>query len=122
MGYSCAAKASMVHSALLKELKKTDPTDQTQNVWISPVDRAKFMEERGRENADGAITGTVFRFMLDGQHIRKAGSYRIEPDGKITRFPGTQAKQREAAEAAGKAEYERVYGRIPSDLLVGTNT
>ena len=108
MGYSCAAKASMVHSALLVELQKADPSERSSNVWTFKGE--KYMEERGRENGDGAITGTVSRF-LPNDRVRRAGGYRIDPDGKIVRFPGSSKAQREAAEKAGLAEFHRIYGQ-----------
>ena len=47
----------------------------------------------GKENYDGAITGTVWKFQKDtseiseNSYIKKAGSFRINPNGFIKRFP-----------------------------------
>lgn len=57
----------------------------TQNVYKSE-DGTRFMWERGnREHADGAITGQTWRFVPGG--ITRAGSWRIEPDGSVSRWP-----------------------------------
>jgi hypothetical protein len=42
--------------------------------------------EIGREQADGSITGKVWRETGDG-FVMPAGSFKISPDGKIVRFP-----------------------------------
>jgi len=62
--------------------------------------RAVFKEERfwerGRENRDGAITGEIFAL---GHHAcRKVGTFRINAEGKVVRWPGTNKWQRELAE------------------------
>jgi len=44
-----------------------------------------FFEVSRKEHADGAITGSIFE-MVPPQNARRAGSFRIEPDGRISRF------------------------------------
>ena len=46
----------------------------------------------GREQSDGAITGSVYLLLdnpdMEGQYLAyKKGSFRIEPSGIATRFP-----------------------------------
>lgn len=60
--------------------------DQSGNTWIH--DGLKYFYEIGRKNDDGAITGTVYAFLSNGM-ASSAGTFRIEPNGKITRFPRT---------------------------------
>jgi hypothetical protein len=100
----------MVLNAVVAELQKADPTERASNVWTA--NGQKYMEERGRENEDGAVTGTVFLiYEKDGQsYLRRAGGYRIDPEGKVVRFPTTTKAQREAAEKAGAAEYQQTFG------------
>jgi hypothetical protein len=44
--------------------------------------------EIGREHEDGAVTGTVFKpYLQDPGRVVRTGSFRIEPSGKVTRFP-----------------------------------
>jgi hypothetical protein len=45
------------------------------------------MFETGREQHDGAIVGQVWKYLPDGQHVKRAGSFRIEGDGTVTRAP-----------------------------------
>lgn len=104
MGYSCTAKASYVMQALERAIC----THGSSNVFINLPH--KYMFECGRENSDGAITGTVMVF-LDNDHVRKVGSYRIEPDGTITRFYGTSAKERKTAMEAGLARFHEIHGK-----------
>jgi hypothetical protein len=60
--------------------------------------------ERGRENEDGAMTGTVYKcFMLNGERrCKRIGSYRITQDG-IERFPGLTKEERKICEKKGRA-------------------
>lgn len=46
----------------------------------------RYFFERGREQADGAITGRVFRFVGDDR-AERAGGFRISPDGDVDRWP-----------------------------------
>jgi hypothetical protein len=56
-----------------------------QNVY--DVDGDRFMWEHSRrEYDDGRITGQVFRFVDDDRVVR-AGSFRIEGDGTVKRWP-----------------------------------
>jgi hypothetical protein len=65
------------------------------NVLILKGER--YFYERGRENADGAITGTLLK-EIDGNYARPAGSFKIAPDGMIVRFPKLTAAQRKECE------------------------
>ena len=94
MGYSCTAAAAYASDVIMEILHETSTpeTARTSNSW-SVGDETYFFE-CGRERPDGAITGTVYRNLPDGQHCRKAGTVRIEPDGIITRYPTTTRAQR----------------------------
>lgn len=63
------------------------------NCWQS--DGKEYFWERGREQRDGAFVGSV-HLCLPGNMARKAGSFRIEPDGMITRFAGIPVEYRAA--------------------------
>ena len=106
MGYSCTAKASYVLQAILSLLQERG-TDKgkTSNGWSNKG--TSYFFEQGRENKDGAITGTVIEYSAHSS--RSVGGARIEPNGTISRFPTTTAKMRGAAEEKGKNEYRRVY-------------
>lgn len=60
-----------------------------QNVYREFDGDQEYMIERGREQDDGSITGTVFRLVDDdGQLLAyRAGSFRIDPDGSVKRWP-----------------------------------
>jgi hypothetical protein len=68
----------------------------------------EFFSERGREQHDGAVTGTVWR--NEAQTCHKVGSYRIEPDGTVTRYPTSTAAMRETARNVALAKYAERYG------------
>lgn len=97
MGYSCSARASHV----LKQIDCLDEFD------ISSPNH-KYFYEIGKENNDGAITGIVFEFIGESniqegyltRPCKKAGSFRIEPDGSIKRFPGIPKHMYNALEIA----------------------
>ena len=100
MGYSSTAKASLVLDALMAIVRDTPSS----NVY-----RDHFYEI-GRENGDGAITGRVWKFTSgeygdDVRHAIVAGSFRIEANGKIKRFPATTIAERKAAYVIGMRKY-----------------
>lgn len=88
MGYSCTVAASNTLNAIGNAFATNG------NPNILTIHGREFFFERGRENGDGAITGTLM-VMVDADHCRKAGTVRIEPDGRINRFPGLNKKDRE---------------------------
>lgn len=98
MGYSCTAIAHMTLDALMDIVRDTESS----NVY-----RGRFFEQ-GRENSDGAITGTIWKY-VDENHVRREGSYKISAEGKIVRFPGTTKDERNLAEKTGKARFQRDY-------------
>lgn len=87
MGWSCTRDAGLTLDAITELcIKQTG----MQNVFHANGD--KYMLEVGREKYDGAICGTIWKFV--GENIRKSGSLRIEPDGKISRGPAILKKLR----------------------------
>lgn len=79
MGWSCTWLASDV------ERRWSDLCyEQTgiQNAYDT-VEGERLFYDIGRETRDGAIVGQVFS-MTSG---RKVGTFRIEPDGSVSRFP-----------------------------------
>lgn len=103
MGYSYTAKAGATLDAVTKLIRET-----TSYTASNAMPDGGFWET-GRENGDGAITGTVWR-PCGADLVRKRGSFRIEPDGTISRFPGLGAALTTKAEAMGAATYKRIYG------------
>ncbi|KKM03424.1 hypothetical protein LCGC14_1774580 [marine sediment metagenome] len=100
MGYSCTAVASNVLEFMLSDLAK-NVGNGTSNGWFN--NGCEFFFEQGKENDDGAITGSIYR-LLNNQCFR-AGSVRIAPDGIIERFghiPHSLRTITEAHRQAGK--------------------
>lgn len=87
MGYSCTADASHALGLLRHAF-----TDGTTGNGLR-IGAFKGFYEVGKEQADGAITGTVFEDVGIG-FSRKCGSFRVEPDGYVSRFPCTTRNQR----------------------------
>lgn len=87
MGYSCTKAAADTLDAIQKLYG--DPT--TGNTLL--LGDKKYFHERGREQNDGAITGKVFVFVTVSTCI-PCGTYRINPDGTIARFPHLSKKQK----------------------------
>jgi hypothetical protein len=118
MGYSCTAKAALVRDAIQVLVddafypSKKGPSNRT-------IDGGFW--ETGRERADGAITGTVWRKLNAAEKIKYAsldnldarvtrrGSFKIDPEGKIVRFPGLPRDLKAAAEARGAKRYDELY-------------
>jgi hypothetical protein len=95
MGYSYNAFAGEIMDCIQKLPKFEVGTDN------------ELFLERGRENNDGAMTGTVYQcFLLNGERrCKKIGSYRISKNG-IERFAGLTKQEKQSCEEVGKARDE----------------
>ncbi len=103
MGWSCTAKAGLTLDGISKTFQGSS------NTWNT--EKGTFFFETGRENADGAITGQVWK-MVDVPkkgRCNRSGSFRIETDGTIARFPHLPAWIKKSAVEYGAAEYSRLY-------------
>ena len=94
MGYSATAAA---FDTLERIVREAGP-EYGSNGWQA-VNGRNYFYERGDEHTDGAITGTVLCNYLPSEwraewgtynpnSCKAAGSFRIEPNGKVTRFAG----------------------------------
>ena len=91
MGYSARADAFRTLSAISDIcFEQTDCS----NKFKTP--RGTYFYERGNENGDGAITGSIYRFTGEGSNCRKCGGFRIEPDGAVSRGPAFFKKAAQA--------------------------
>lgn len=106
MGYSCSSKSNYVLDALIVQLQVAYEGGST-NSWIHKG-RAYF-HETGKENRDGAITGSVWKINIDNTCTNK-GSYRIEPNGLISRFPTSNKTERNSAMTTGLVKFHEIYG------------
>lgn len=90
MGYSCTVKAD-------KTFQMTINTANGKNTWeynggnTWEVSGQKFFFERGRENADGAVTGSVYKFVGETT-CQKYGSVKISAEGKVIKWAGMPKK------------------------------
>lgn len=101
MGYSCSRIDSLVLNELTTQLQAAyGDCNKSSNSW-GPNDAESWFFEIGRENADGSVTGTVFK-PVDAGRCKPVGSFKIS-GGKVIRFPGSTKKMREVAEAAAAA-------------------
>jgi hypothetical protein len=110
MGWSCNVAASLT----LDEIKKAmDALGETSGNGLrdSAGRSVGFWEISRTEHDDGAITGTCWRYLPGGQHIRRAGSFRIEGNGKVTRFPMIGPATLRLCEKAGAVEFARRHVR-----------
>lgn len=126
MGYSCTVKASLVLTALQAVIDLEAPhPDKVSNAFPGGF------WEIGRENSDGAITGTVWKETGKiytpaeraavaasqghnhpewvGNPVRKAGGFRINADGTIARFPMIRDAWKVSAVAEAAKEFARIY-------------
>lgn len=105
MGWSCTAAAGLTLDAIKEHF--TREGIETGN-GIKGKGWTGFWET-GPEHEDGAITGSIFKDTGAG-YCRRVGSFRIEPDGRISRFPGLGAAARKACEETGAVKYRQRYG------------
>jgi hypothetical protein len=80
MGYSCTQDAANT-LAVIGKMFNTDG-----NANILTIRGEQYFFERGREQADGAITGKLYQ-MLPNDLCRSVGNVRINADGSIKCFP-----------------------------------
>lgn len=112
MGYSYTAAAGKTYD-LWEDACRLNGGHNSSNTW-SDLGRTYFYE-RGRENDDGAITGTVFKFTGSSNSIvtgtaRRIGSFRINADGTVERAPRflkSASKARDAWLRSDPANRER---------------
>lgn len=78
MGWSCTADAMRTYESWSKRCLQQSGT---QNSYC--VDGVHYFFETGREQADGAITGSVYNLETG----RNVGRFRIDPDGHVERYP-----------------------------------
>lgn len=111
MGFSYCAAATYAAEAMMKVLQETSTPEnaRSSNTWDHKGQT--YFYEVTRDHPDGAITGTVYRNLPDGEHCRRAGRVRIEPDGTISAWTGSTAAQRARAQQMGAAEFNRIHSR-----------
>ena len=79
MGYSCASAAGDVYDAIGRGC-----AEQTRSGNSYEFRGNRYFLERGREQRDGSITGTVYKCLPNDMAI-KAGTFKIGADGTILR-------------------------------------
>ena len=85
------------------------------NVWDRKSHR--YFIEIGKEQRDGAITATVMKMngipVGDGPTLcKRMGGVRIEPSGRITRWPTSTKAERIQAQITGLARFDEMYTRV----------
>ncbi len=106
MGYSCSAKADEVLKALIVQLKATNEESESSNTFFSKGN--EYFYEIGQENVDSSITGSVYKVDKNGL-CKKSGNFRIEKDGRISKFPYTTKEQRNSAMITGLIKFHEMY-------------
>lgn len=108
MGYSCTAAASYTRQAIQDLIAARYGADKVSN--YVPIGEWGGFFETGREREDGAITGSVFKTVTAEGNCRRAGSFKINPDGTVERFPGVDKQLLAAAEKIGERTYQENHG------------
>ncbi len=106
MGYSCNTAAAYAMDEISAMCVKSTGSS---NTWTHG--KNKYFYERGRENNDGAITGTVWKFVMHNgeERVKRAGSYRISPNGVVERFPTMSANVRMHYTLKGAHTYRTIH-------------
>ncbi len=76
----------------MREIMDASDTNSS-NTWGHENGFTYFCQ-MGRENRDGAVTGTVYKILKDGS-CKTSGSFRIEPEGAVSRFPCLNKKMKD---------------------------
>ena len=89
MSYSCTAQADETMNRIQKYFSDTSFTGGMVNTFEK--NGCVYFWERGKENADGAITGSVFKCSGKIGDVRNSiisrSSFRINANGTVKRFP-----------------------------------
>lgn len=85
MGWSCRKEAGDT----LEKIQDYCSKDSGVSNEFKENGTSYFFEVSRTEHADGAITGSVHE-MVPPQNAKRVGQFRIEPDGKISRFDKLQ--------------------------------
>ena len=99
---------------MLEILKKDDNNNQS-NTWDRKGSR--YFIDIGKEQADGAITAPVMKMngipVADGPTFcKRMGGVRIEPSGRITRWPTSTKAERIQAQTNGLARFDEIFNRV----------
>ena len=106
MSYSCTVKSSLVLEHLEAQMQAAGNETNSSNGWTCKG--KEYFFERGQEQDDGAITGTVY--LTINNLCYKKGPVRIEPNGFISRFPTSNKTQRNSAMTTGLVKFHEIYG------------
>ncbi len=85
MGWSCAKTAGDVLDSLSRYNRNLGEKYPS-NGWYYRGNH--YFYEVGRENYDGAITGSVYKLFNNNTSIKKIGTFKIEPDGYVIKGAG----------------------------------
>ncbi len=77
MGYSCSYEADITMDAITKS-----PEFRCANGWIGD-DKVNYFFEIGKENIDGAMTGSVYK----SNSGKRVGGFKIASNGRLISFP-----------------------------------
>jgi len=111
MGWSCNAAASFTLDAI-KDAQTAMGCTSSNGIMLNG-EQVGFWET-GRENEDGAITGTVWA-MVSEDRCNRVGSFRIEPNGEVTRFPRVSRRVQIMCQEAGAKRFRETYGSIQAE-------
>ena len=105
MGYSLSSEAG----STLEAFNDSFSSGST-NTYYAETTGAEMFYEIGNESSDGSCTGEVYRVAgknADGHDMcRKVGTFRIDSNGEIVRFPGVTRKTMNEISARGLEIYE----------------
>lgn len=108
MGRSYSTKSLLTYENMLACLTKEYPYSETNhNTWRKQG--TIYFAEMGRENRDGSITGTVYKASANEKTCRPAGSFKVDREGLIVRWPTSDKAMREQAEQNAKKHYQETY-------------
>lgn len=104
MGRSYTKLAGLAFDSLVSQLKhESQLTHNPSNTWDKKG--VTYFHEIGSEQPDGAITGSIQKFVGENR-ARSVGGFRIEPDGSIKRFPTSTKTQRNQAYQDAYSHFE----------------
>jgi hypothetical protein len=87
VGWSCSSAAGDVLRDWFDECHDQEGSGTSTNSYLGTDAVPHFFETSRREYDDGHITGKVLKRYQDGPYYVVAGSFRINADGSVARYP-----------------------------------
>lgn len=108
MSKSYTAIAGFVQEAMINLLQDGEK-EFSSNEWEN--NGVRYFAEEDSAGDGKSLTGVVYR--SKGNQAFQKGTYKVNEEGKVVKWPTSTQDQRDLALEMGRNRYKRVYGTFP---------